>query len=121
MEKHQRRDGRPVDTLGSYHPNRTPEVANLKEESFYEWLKKGAEPSDTIKSLLVQQGFWEKWKMVNAGQDVSGVQPQLKPKKIKPRQPNKKIMARQKAAQEAAAKPVLAEEKKEATETKTAS
>jgi small subunit ribosomal protein S16 len=34
----------------------------LKEERTLEWLQKGAQPTDTVRQLLRQQGIWAKFK-----------------------------------------------------------
>jgi small subunit ribosomal protein S16 len=49
-----RRDGRPLEFLGSYNPMSNPAEINLDREKIQKWLALGAEPSDTVKSLLRQ-------------------------------------------------------------------
>jgi small subunit ribosomal protein S16 len=110
-DQHARRDGQPIEVLGTYHPNEEPALRNLKENAFYEWLKKGAILSDTIRSLLMQQGIWAKWRLLQAGKDISTIPAQPKPKKIKPPQPSKKTIAKQKAEKEALQKKETAETK----------
>ena len=46
------RDGRRLDTLGYYDPSRKPSLFSLNKERIGEWVKKGAQMSDTVKSLL---------------------------------------------------------------------
>ncbi len=46
------RDGRFLEKLGQYNPSAPQELRNLNTESIAKWLKKGAECSDTVKSLL---------------------------------------------------------------------
>lgn len=55
------RDGRFIDTVGIYQPAATPVVVKVNEEKVLEWLKKGARPSDTVRSLLSRQGIWKKF------------------------------------------------------------
>ena len=50
------RDGAFVDTIGYYLPTRQPAVVEIDEAKAREWLAKGAQPSDTVKSLLKQKG-----------------------------------------------------------------
>lgn len=57
-----RRDGRFIENLGQYDPKLNPPLVNLKEELTLEWLNKGAQPTDTVKNLLRQQGLWAKFK-----------------------------------------------------------
>jgi small subunit ribosomal protein S16 len=37
------------------------------------WLKKGAEPTDTVKSLLQRKGLWLKWSMLKRGADETAI------------------------------------------------
>lgn len=46
------RDGRFVEILGHYDPKQDPEVLELDKEKMDDWVKKGAQPTDTIKSLV---------------------------------------------------------------------
>ena len=51
------RDGRFVDTIGHYLPTRQPAVVEIDEAKAREWLSKGAQPSDTVRSLLKHKGI----------------------------------------------------------------
>lgn len=45
--------GRRVDDLGTYNPRRSDQpVINFKKESVLEWIKKGAIPSESVRTLL---------------------------------------------------------------------
>ena len=55
------RDGRFIEILGHYNPTTTPATVKLDTEKAYEWIKKGAQPSDTVKTLLVNNGVMEKF------------------------------------------------------------
>lgn len=46
------RDGRFLDTLGTYDPRNKINGINLKKEAIEDWVKKGAQLSDTVKKLL---------------------------------------------------------------------
>jgi small subunit ribosomal protein S16 len=50
------RDGRFIETLGHYLPTRQPAVVEINEERARHWLSKGAQPSDTVASLLKAKG-----------------------------------------------------------------
>ena len=50
------RDGRFIEILGHYDPTTNPATFNLDAEKAYEWVKKGAQPSDTVKTLLSKSG-----------------------------------------------------------------
>ncbi|MDD3312988.1 30S ribosomal protein S16 [Pseudodesulfovibrio sp.] len=51
-----RRDGRPAEFLGHYNPMVEPEDIQLDMEKVEKWLANGAEPSDTVRSLLKKAG-----------------------------------------------------------------
>ena len=46
------RDGRFVETLGHYDPRKDPAVVKIDAERAKYWISKGAQPSDTVRSLL---------------------------------------------------------------------
>ncbi len=52
MERRQTRDGSFVEVVGHYSPTANPPSIELKMDRVRHWLAKGAQPSDTVKSLL---------------------------------------------------------------------
>ena len=56
-EKTSPRDGRFIEELGYYDPRKNPAVINIKKDRTLYWLKKGAKPSVTVKSLIKKQGI----------------------------------------------------------------
>ena len=56
-----RRDGRAIDTIGYYDPTTTPETIKLDAEKAIDWMKKGAQPSDTVRNILSAQGVMKKF------------------------------------------------------------
>lgn len=50
-----RRDGRPLEFLGHYNPMTTPVELKLEKEKIQTWINKGAEVSNTVRSLLKQE------------------------------------------------------------------
>lgn len=46
------RDGRFIEEIGYYDPTREPAVVNIDKQKAEEWMKKGAQPTDTVKRLL---------------------------------------------------------------------
>ena len=55
------RDGRFIEEIGYYNPLTTPAEIKIDEEKAIAWMSKGAEPSDTVRSLMKRAGVWEKW------------------------------------------------------------
>lgn len=51
-DKRSPRDGRFIEELGSYDPRKNPPLVKVKKERVTYWLKVGAKPSLTVKSLL---------------------------------------------------------------------
>jgi small subunit ribosomal protein S16 len=51
------RDGRFIETVGTYNPLQNPAEVSLKEERVKYWLGQGALPSDTVRSLLKREGL----------------------------------------------------------------
>ncbi|HEX7017365.1 MAG TPA: 30S ribosomal protein S16 [Patescibacteria group bacterium] len=89
-EARDKRDGSYVALLGHYAPTQTPKTLHLDVEAYEAWIKKGAQPTDTVASL--------------ATRFKSGT-----PFPAKTKQPSKKARAKaeaeKKAAEEAAAQP----------------
>lgn len=56
------RDGRFIETVGTYDPIKKENNVNLDEEKIINWLNNGAQPTDTVKSLLTKSGVWAKYK-----------------------------------------------------------
>ena len=54
------RDGRFIEELGYYNPVAEPAVIKIDEEKAMAWLQKGAQPSDTVKSLFKKAGIGTK-------------------------------------------------------------
>lgn len=50
------RDGRFIEEIGYYDPTRNPAIVEIKGDRAREWLSKGAQPSETVRSLLRRQG-----------------------------------------------------------------
>ncbi|KIY21657.1 MULTISPECIES: 30S ribosomal protein S16 [Mesobacillus] len=55
------RDGRFIESVGTYNPVAQPAVVELNEELVLKWLKDGAKPSDTVRNLFSKQGIMEKF------------------------------------------------------------
>ena len=55
------RDGRFIETVGTYNPLTEPEQVTLKEEAIMNWLSNCAQPSDTVRNILSKQGVMKKF------------------------------------------------------------
>ena len=61
------RDGRFIDTIGTYNPLTTPAEIKLNEESAIKWLNNGAIPTDKVKNLFSKAGIMEKYHNLKQG------------------------------------------------------
>ncbi len=52
------RDGAFLEIIGSYNPHQNPASVQLKADLLKKWLASGAQPTDTVYSLLRSQGLW---------------------------------------------------------------
>ena len=52
------RDGKFIETVGTYDPNISPAVITVKDERVKYWIEVGAQPSDVVKILLSKKGFY---------------------------------------------------------------
>lgn len=55
------RDGRFIETVGTYNPIVEPAEIKIDEEKAMKWLKDGATPTDTVRNLLSQAGIMKKF------------------------------------------------------------
>ncbi|PYG87080.1 small subunit ribosomal protein S16 [Ruminiclostridium sufflavum DSM 19573] len=51
------RDGRFIDEIGTYNPLVNPVDFKVDAEKAQKWIKNGAQPTDTVKSLLKKSGI----------------------------------------------------------------
>ena len=55
------RDGRFIEQIGTYNPTKAENKVTLDKELTKKWLSNGAQPTDTVKTLLVNNGVMEKF------------------------------------------------------------
>lgn len=56
------RNGRFIEILGTYEPRAEPSVIKLDNDKAVEWLRKGAQPTETVAKILKITGAWETYK-----------------------------------------------------------
>lgn len=54
------RDGEYIDKVGHYNPTTSPAEVVIDAEKAKDWLSKGVQPTETVKSLLLNAGVIEK-------------------------------------------------------------
>lgn len=55
------RDGRFIETVGTYNPIKNPAVITVDEEKALTWLQNGAQPTETVKNILSKTGVMTKY------------------------------------------------------------
>lgn len=55
------RDGRYVEQIGYFDPSKGEENADINVEAALKWLEKGAQPSDSIRTLFTKKGIMQKY------------------------------------------------------------
>lgn len=61
------RDGRFLETCGYYDPMDKPYKLNVDREKVFEWLRNGAQMSDTVESLLRKEGVVQEYLKLKSG------------------------------------------------------
>ena len=54
------RDGKFIETIGTYNPTTEPAEIKIDEELALKWLGNGAEPTDTVRNIFKKQGILAK-------------------------------------------------------------
>lgn len=71
------RDGRYIEDLGRYYPLREPAEVKLDEERALYWLENGAQPSDTVHSILHRRGILLQHHLKKKGESPEEIQRQV--------------------------------------------
>ena len=50
------RGGRFIEEIGTYNPLTDPATVNVDADRAQEWIKKGAQPTDTVRGILKKAG-----------------------------------------------------------------
>ncbi len=95
--------GRFLEHVGHYNPNINPPELVVNEASALDWMLKGAQVSDSVRSLFHTKGIMEKFSQIKAGKATLEDDPKSKEWKVRKAKPNKKAQARTAAEAEAKA------------------
>jgi small subunit ribosomal protein S16 len=117
------RDGKFLEAVGFYNPLTNPHTLDLKEDRIMYWLNVGAQPTNTVKSLLRQKGITLKKELLTKGLDEEKVKSELENwQKMKEagsiKKADRKLSKKAKAKQEAQASGEAAEKQPPVEETK---
>ena len=61
-----RRDGREIETIGWINPTTEPETVEVNAEKALAWLNNGAQPSETVRSILSKKGAMKQYHYAKA-------------------------------------------------------
>jgi small subunit ribosomal protein S16 len=67
------RNGKFLEIVGRYEPQQEPLLVSAKEDRVFYWLRNGALPTDTVRSLFQRNGLWMKWSMTKSGKTASEI------------------------------------------------
>lgn len=67
------RDGKFLEVVGRYEPLQKDAGIKTRDERVVHWLRKGALPTDTVRSLLRRTGLWMRWSLTKQGKDEAFV------------------------------------------------
>ena len=65
------RDGRFIEAVGTYQPRMEPSTIEIDNARVLGWLAKGAQPTETVRKLLVVSGAWEQFESTRPAKPVS--------------------------------------------------
>jgi len=68
------RDGKYLQKIGTYNPMPDPAVIKVDHDAAIKWLKNGAQPSDTVRSILRYTGINLKFALIKQGKDPEQVE-----------------------------------------------
>src|SRR5690242_16668798 len=69
-DKEAPRDGRFLEILGFYNPRTEPSTINIKEDRLFDWMSKGAQPSESVVQLLKSVGALDRFARYKAGESI---------------------------------------------------
>lgn len=58
------RDGKFIEVVGTYNPRLNPPEVVIKDDKAIKWLKNGAQPTDTVRSILRREGILLKYHLM---------------------------------------------------------
>lgn len=69
-DKEAPRDGRFLEVLGFYNPRTDPPTLDIQEDRVFDWISRGAQPSESVMKLLNSVGAMERYKRFKAGESI---------------------------------------------------
>jgi small subunit ribosomal protein S16 len=69
-DKESPRDGRFLEIIGFYNPRTEPATISVKEDRVYDWMSKGAQPTESVAQLFKTNGLLDRYARFKAGESV---------------------------------------------------
>lgn len=69
-DKENPRDGRFLEILGFYNPRTDPFTLQLKEDRVYDWMSKGAQPSESVEQIFKSAGVLDRYARFKTGESL---------------------------------------------------
>lgn len=109
IDSRAKRDGRPIEEIGLYHPKNDPSVIQLDSERAQYWLSVGAQPTEAVVAIMKRTGDWQQF---TGDKTPSGIDPQPE------RRDREAEFAKALAEDSEATAPAISKAKKKAEEAK---
>lgn len=77
-DKESPRDGRFLEILGNYNPRTQPATIELKEDRIFDWMNKGAQPSESALKVFNSVGLMDRYARLKAGESLDALMVEAK-------------------------------------------
>lgn len=69
-DKEAPRDGRFLEILGNYNPRTHPATIQLDEARIFDWMSKGAQPSESVEKVFRAAGLLDRYERFKKGEAI---------------------------------------------------
>lgn len=69
-DKESPRDGRFLEIVGFYNPRTEPATLNIKEDRIYDWMNRGALPTESVTQLFKTSGTLDRFERLKKGESA---------------------------------------------------
>jgi small subunit ribosomal protein S16 len=69
-DKESPRDGRFLENIGFYNPRTNPATISVHEDKAYEWMSKGAQPTESVAMIFKTCGLSDRYERFKAGESL---------------------------------------------------
>ncbi len=114
------RDGKFIEAIGLYNPLTDPATINLKEERALYWLNCGAQPTETVKSILSRKGVILRYDLMKRKSSPEQIEQELEKFKMLQEDKAKRLSEKKEKKKSTKKKASAAEATGAASETKPA-